>query len=90
MELWQKILSEIDDFPTKLNKHNGEILQKNFTYITNESDNEKFSKSIKYKYVRKIDNNEYILIVEYLFRDNEVILDIQRAIGKNYYINRRP
>ncbi len=46
------------------------------------------TKSIRYKYRKKIAGTDYLLLEEYLFREGDTILDIKHAIAVNYYLNR--
>ncbi len=75
-------------FPCKLNKFEGEILKQQFILDENSVHQQKDKKDITYKYSLEIEGVKYTLIEEYLFRDRETILDIKRAIGVNYYLNR--
>ncbi len=81
------ILASYSSFPVKLSKEEGLILKRAFTLQKENEPQEAFSKSIRHKYVLNSAGRRYILIVEYLFRDNEFILDLKRSIGANYYLN---
>jgi len=88
MESVLNIIKMKGKFPCKLNKFEGEILKQQFILDENSVHQQKDKKDITYKYSLEIEGVKYTLIEEYLFRDRETILDIKRAIGVNYYLNR--
>ncbi len=82
------IISRKKKFPCKLSRMEGEILKKHFAFQPINTKAQKDKKDISYKYIKEIEGKTYILLEEYLFRDRETFLDIKRAIGINYYLNR--
>lgn len=70
----------------KLPNIEGEFLKTNFEFSSQKIVEN--SKELYFKYQKEFDGNLYILTEEYLFRDNESLLDIKRAIGRNYYLKR--
>jgi hypothetical protein len=72
--------------PRRLKSEEGDFLKIYFQQITSHCDEN--SKEIYFKYSYDWQNNSYILTEEYLFRDKETVLDIKRAITKNYYLKK--
>ena len=81
-------LSEIlaSKLPRKLSIAEGEFLKKEFIFIEKKSTEN--SKELYFRYIKEIQNTKYILTEEYLFRDNETIIDLKRAIAKNFYLRK--
>ena len=82
------IISRQKKFPCKLSRIEGEILKKHFDLQPINTSTQKDIKDIGYRYIKEIEGKTYVLLEEYLFRDRETFLDIKRAIGINYYLNR--
>ena len=75
-------------FPCKLNRFEGKILKQHFILDENSIHKQEDKKDISYRYFKEINGYKYTLLEEYLFRDREIVLDIKRAIGVNYYLNK--
>jgi hypothetical protein len=82
----RNIIKDIKKFPSKLDSHLGELLKENLSDENATRHVNKDSKTIMYKYPITIDNEKFIFIVEYIFKEYETFLDLKRAIGINYYI----
>ncbi|MBN2461165.1 MAG: hypothetical protein JXB60_06110 [Candidatus Cloacimonetes bacterium] len=87
-EVIRKILASKKRFPCRLDNIEGDICKEYFVLDTEHIQNQHHWKELQFRYHGRIDNEEYLLLEEYMFRDNETILDIKRAIGKNYYLSR--
>lgn len=72
--------------PRKLSETEGILLKQYFEQISSHQD--KNAKELYFKYTYEVDSENYILTEEYLFRDYETVLDIRRAIARNYYIKK--
>ena len=88
MESVLNIIKAKEKFPCKLNKFEGETLKQHFILDENSINKQEDKKDISYKYYQEIEGVKYILIEEYMFRVRETVLDIKRAIGVNYYLNK--
>lgn len=82
-----QILAGKTNFPCRLNRWEGEIIKQQMQLLEDMVKSEEH-KSIKRRYIGNICDHEYILLEEYQFREGETVLDIKRAIGVNYYLNR--
>ena len=85
---FSEILKSKKSFPCKITNHEGKQLKNYFDLDINSINQQKAKNTIIYKYIKKIENSQYVLIEEYLFREGEIFLDIKRAITTNYYLNR--
>lgn len=85
---WQSIIDSTNKYPAKLVSAEGKLLQSIFTLYLEKKDDKSFSKSIYNHYQKEYKGRIYHLTVEYLFRDSDFILDINRAIAINYYLNK--
>ncbi len=87
------IISNKDHFPCILKKIEGQILKKFFKideeFIKNRSERNHVD-DLEFRYIYNENGEIFILIEEYLFKENEPILNIENAIGVNYYLNRVP
>ncbi|MFO7895970.1 MAG: hypothetical protein R6U84_03470 [Candidatus Cloacimonadales bacterium] len=72
--------------PARLPAEEGELLKRYFRQIASRCDEN--SKEIYFKYAYDWQEQSYILTEEYLFRDQETVLDLKRAITKNFYLRR--
>jgi len=86
-----KILSEIlktkKKFPCLIDNKEAEIL-KDFFHLDQKKINQQSQvKELHIFYHFVIAKKKYTLLEEYLFRDNETILELNRAIGKNFYLD---
>jgi len=88
MESVFNMIKAKDKFPCKLNKFEGEILKQHFILDENSVHKQEDKKDVAYTYFKEIEGVKYTLVEEYMFRDREVVLDIKRAIGVNYYLNK--
>lgn len=88
MEPAVEIISKIDHFPFKLKKTEGELLKESFVLDKRIFNEQEEVRDIKYRYTKNIDGLDYVLIEEFMFKDNETEFDIFRAIGVNFYINK--
>jgi hypothetical protein len=90
LEITEIILKK-DHFPCVLKKTEGQILKKYFkadeTFIKNRC-NRNHIDDLEFRYIYKEDEDVFILIEEYLFKENEAILNLENAIGVNYYLNK--
>lgn len=84
-QLQLKIILEAK-LPRRLKSEEGDYLKSFFQQIASHCDES--SKEIYFKYSYDYQEQSYILTEEYLFRDKETVLDIKRAITKNYYLKR--
>ncbi len=75
-------------FPRMLSKKEGISLKKYFELDTDFGGGYKGSGDLEFRYYYSKGEDRYVLIEEYLFKENELILDISRAIGVNYYLNK--
>jgi len=79
-------------FPCKLQKQEGETLKKFFKldekFLLSRQEREHLD-DLEFKYTFEEEGVKYILLEEYLFKENSPVLDIHSAIGVNYYLNRR-
>lgn len=82
MENIESILTR--KFPCKLKIEEGKFLKKIFEQISMRRHEN--SKELYYKYIYTWKDHDFVLTEEYLFRDNETVLDIKRSIGQNYYL----
>jgi hypothetical protein len=86
---FRDVVNGIKNFPCRISRNDGEILKKNFDYHPEVKDNRRKNKStLEFRYFKEIDGNKYTLLEEYLFRDRETFLDLKRAVGKNFYLNK--
>ncbi|TDT68641.1 hypothetical protein EV215_1708 [Hypnocyclicus thermotrophus] len=82
-----EILNSIDNFPKKIEKKKGEILKQDFILDSNFKQNS--LKNLERRYYFNKDNEKYILIEEFLFKENEMEIKLENAITINYYINKK-
>ena len=84
-----EILKRIKNFPCKISRTDGEIIKNNFELQPVRKDNDKRNKTVlEFRYFKEINGVKYTLLEEYLFRDRETFLDLKRAVGKNFYLNK--
>ena len=88
MESIINIINSKKTIPCKLSRFEGEILKQEFILDENSVHKQENKKDISYRYFKEIDGSKYTLVEEYMFRDREIVLDIKRAIGVNYYLNK--
>jgi len=81
-----QIIKDCTKFPCRISEFKAEILKKDFELDENQIQKQKDQKNLLYKYFYQYCNEQYMLLEEFLFRDNETFLDIKRAMGKNYYL----
>lgn len=84
-----EILDSKKKFPCKINKKEGKILTENFERDKTFHDDHNDKKDIEFRYFKKNHNAEYVLIEEYMFRDNETYFELNRAIDINYYLSKK-
>lgn len=84
-----KIVSAIEKFPSKITSRDGRILKQSFEQIELFKTNCENTKSLRFKYRKIINDEEYLLMEEYLFNERETILELKHAITVNYYLNRK-
>ena len=70
--------------PRLLQKSEGKFLKLQFEFSSKKIVEN--SKELYFKYQKEFEGCLYILTEEYLFRDHESILDVNRAIAVNYYL----
>lgn len=83
-----QIIKECTKFPCRIAKFKAEILKQDFVLDENEIQQQNNPKTLLYKYFYQHCQEKFVLLEEFMFRDNETFLDIKRAIGKNYYLYR--
>ncbi|WP_319370897.1 hypothetical protein [uncultured Ilyobacter sp.] len=85
------IILKKDHFPCLLKKTEGQTLKKFFdideVFIKNRC-NRNHVDDLEFRYIYKDEQNIFVLIEEYLFKENEAILTIENSIGVNYYLNK--
>lgn len=85
------IILKKDHFPCLLKKTEGQTLKKIFkideVFISNRK-NRNHVDDLEFRYIYKDEHNIFILIEEYLFKENEAVLNIENSIGVNYYLNK--
>ena len=82
------IINNITKFPCKLKKEEGRFIKRELIKDKELIHDDLGKKDIELKYHGVIGGRKYILVEEYLFRENETLLNIKNSIGVNYYINR--
>ncbi len=82
------VILKNQNFPRMLSKNDGASLKKYFELDMDFSGGNKGSGDLEFRYYYSQGEDRYVLIEEYLFRENEMVLDISRAIGVNYYLNK--
>jgi len=86
------IIIKKDFFPCKLQKQEGEALKKIFKldekFLLSRKEREHLD-DLEFKYTFEEDGIRYVLLEEYLFKENSPVLDIHSAIGVNYYLNKK-
>lgn len=85
------ILIDRDLFPCKLSKEEGRVLRDIFQIddnFTKDRASRGHLEDIEFRYTYSENRDTYILLEEYLFKENTQILDITQAIGINYYLNK--
>jgi hypothetical protein len=85
----EQVISAINKFPSKITSSDGRKLKKFFEPTEQMKTTCENIKSLRFKYRKKINDQEYLLLEEYLFNERETILDIKHAITVNYYLNRK-
>lgn len=79
-------------FPCKIQKQEGETLKKFFKidekFLLSRQEREHLD-DLEFKYTYEEEGIKYILLEEYLFKENTTVLDIHTAIGVNYYLNKK-
>jgi hypothetical protein len=83
-----EILNSINNFPKKIDKKIGEKLKRDFI-LDNSFSNKNSVKNLERRYYFNNNNEKYILIEEFLFKENESEITIENAIDINYYINKK-
>ena len=82
------ILMKSDKFPRMLSKNEGSSLKKYFEVDETFKSEFKGSGDMEFRYYYSGNGDRYVLIEEYLFRENEPVFEISRAVGVNYYLNK--
>ncbi len=86
------IISKKSFYPCRLAKNEGETLKKFFTldreFIDSRGEQEHLN-SLEFKYTYSDMGEKFILLEEFLFKENAPVLDIHSAIDVNYYLNKR-
>ena len=82
----KNLINKIKEFPSKIDTIIGELLKENLVEVESVRVLNKSAKTIMYKYFFKLEEINYILIEEYLFKERETNFDLRRAVGKNFYI----
>lgn len=85
----EEVISAINKYPSKIATADGRKLKKIFAAVEQVKTTIGNTKSLRFKYKKKIDDHDYLLLEEYLFNERETILDIKHAIAVNYYLNRK-
>lgn len=79
-------------FPCKIKKQEGETLKKFFhmdeKFLLSRLEREHLD-DLEFKYFYEEEGIKYILLEEYLFKENTLVMDIHSAIGVNYYLNKK-
>ncbi|BDU49974.1 hypothetical protein [Haliovirga abyssi] len=86
MKKFDEILKD-KKFPCKISKEDGGILKKQFELDKKSLNNPKDKTDIEYIYYKEYNKRKYVLIEEYMFRDGETVLEVERAIDVNYFLN---
>jgi|JTFP01.1.fsa_nt_gb hypothetical protein len=89
MESVESIIESKKSFPCKISEKEAEILIKAFVFQKECINNQEDSRTIEYIYKYNRKDGVYILLEEFMFLEFEENIDITRAIGKNYYLNKR-
>jgi len=89
MESIEIILASKKSFPCKISENEAEILMKEFIFQKESLNNQEEARTMEYIYKYLGKDGIYILLEEFMFLDFEEELDITKAIGKNYYLNKR-
>jgi len=84
----EKFVLSIKKMPCKLSNLEGRSLKQFFSLIPHENTLEKNVKSLRFRYEMELNKEKYLLLEEYLFREKETHLDLNRAIAINYYLNK--
>ncbi|MGM0507554.1 MAG: hypothetical protein ACQERZ_00055 [Fusobacteriota bacterium] len=88
MEKWKRFLKSIKKFPIRLSPTEAELLKPKFQLDKKFLDKQDDKSDIEYRYFSEVDEYKYILIEEFMFKEGEVFLNIENAIGKNYFLSR--
>lgn len=86
-----EILIEKKSFPCKLKKKDGELLKKFFKKDINfgiNSINTKKINDLEFRYIYEEEGIKYILLEEYIFKEEETFLSLENSIGVEYYFNK--
>lgn len=89
MESIESIIESKKSFPCKISEKEAVILMKDFVFQKECLNNQEASRTIEYIYKYTGKDGVYVLLEEFMFMDFEEDVDITRAIGKNYYLNKR-
>jgi predicted lipid carrier protein YhbT len=85
------IILKKENFPCMLRKSEGQTLKKFFdldqNFLKKRSERNHID-DLEFRYIYNENNEKYILIEEYIFKENESVLNIENAIGVNYYLNK--
>jgi len=83
-----QIIFTLNRFPRKLSAAEGRLLKRSFELIVDKAVKDEDAKSLRFYYKKEVKGVIYLLAEEYLFRDRETHLEINRAITVNYYLNK--
>lgn len=86
-----EIILKKDNFPCMLMKSEGQTLKKFFDidqdFLKKRSER-KHVDDLEFRYIYREGDEKFILIEEYIFKENESVLNTENAIGVNYYLNK--
>lgn len=85
----KKIIFSRDNFPRMIKKEEGELLKNYFDLDENFRGRSEEKTNLERRYIRIIGENKYSLLEEFLFRENEAAIEMNKAIGVNYYLSRK-
>ncbi|HCX73774.1 MAG TPA: hypothetical protein DHM37_08655 [Candidatus Cloacimonas sp.] len=86
MKTTLQIIDSCPKFPYRISSEQADLLKRDFVLDVEQIQRQNNPKTLLYKYFYQYNSENYMLLEEFLFRDNETLLDIKRAIGRNYYL----
>jgi len=73
----KSLINKIEEFPSKIDTIIGELLKENLVEVESVRVLNKSAKTIMYKYFFELEEINYILIEEYLFKERETNFDLR-------------
>jgi hypothetical protein len=84
-----EIIKKHEKLPCKMSRSEGEILAEVFEFAKSSLNNQEESRTIEYFYKYEIEGEKYVLIEEFLFKEQDEAIDISKAIDKNYFLYKK-